>query len=105
MSGESRSKGIAENALAIALFAWDSLRGGVTGMLGGEERARGVAGADAATVGASATELRHSLHITNTDIGLLVTVTALVGAVATLPFGVLADPVRRTTTLGLVIFF
>jgi predicted MFS family arabinose efflux permease len=109
----SRSKRIADDALAIAQFAWRSLQGGVTGLLGGEERARvivilacvlGLAGADAATVGASATELRHSLHITNTDIGLLVTVTALVGAIATLPFGVLADRVRRTTTLGLVIF-
>jgi len=64
----------------------------------------GLAGADAATVGASATALRQGLHITNTDIGLLVTVTALVGAIATLPFGVLADRVRRTTTLGLAIF-
>lgn len=85
---------------------------GLTRLLGGEERTRvivvlacvlGLSGADAATVGASATELRHGLHITNTDIGLLVSVTALVGAVATLPFGVLADKVRRTTTLGLTI--
>jgi predicted MFS family arabinose efflux permease len=114
-SPESSSRGqrIAEGALAIALFAWHSLQGGVTGLLGGEERARvivilacvlGLAGADAATIGSSATALKDSLHITNTDIGLLVTVTALVGAVATLPFGVLADRVRRTTTLGLVIF-
>ena len=77
--------------------------------LGGAERTRVVVvlacvlalnGADTATVGASATELRHGLHISNTDIGLLVTVTALVAAVATLPFGVLADRVRRTWTLG-----
>jgi MFS family permease len=54
-------------------------------------------------VGASATALRDSLHITNTDIGLLVAVTSLVGAVATLPFGVLADRVRRTWVLGSVI--
>ena len=44
-------------------------------------------------MGASASELRHGLHITNTDIGLLVAVSSLVGAVATLPFGVLADRV------------
>jgi hypothetical protein len=43
--------------------------------------------ADVATVGASATELRHSLAISNTDLGLLVTVTSLVAAVTTLPFG------------------
>jgi hypothetical protein len=35
----------------------------------------GLSSADVATVGASATELRHSLAISNTDLGLLVTVT------------------------------
>jgi predicted MFS family arabinose efflux permease len=60
----------------------------------------GLSGADVATVGASASELRSGLHITNTDIGLLVSVSSLVGAVATLPFGVLADRVTRTRILG-----
>jgi MFS family permease len=59
--------------------------------------------ADASTVGASATPLRHALHISNTDIGLLVSVTSLVAAFASLPFGVLADRVRRTWTLGAAI--
>lgn len=63
----------------------------------------GLSGADTATVGASATELRRSLHISNTDIGVLVAVTSLVGALASLPFGVLADRVRRTWTLGAAI--
>jgi MFS family permease len=54
-------------------------------------------------VGASATELRHALHINNTDVGLLVTVTSLVAAIASVPFGVLADRVRRTWTLGAAI--
>jgi MFS family permease len=80
--------------------------------LGGAQRTRvvvllacvlGLSAADAATVGASATELRAGLHISNTDIGLLVAVTSLVAALATLPFGVLADRVRRTWTLGIVI--
>jgi predicted MFS family arabinose efflux permease len=80
--------------------------------LGGGERARviillasvlALSSADASTVGASATELRHALHITNTDIGLLVSVTSLVAAVASLPFGVLADRVNRTRVLGLAI--
>ena len=62
--------------------------------LGGRERARVVvalacvlalASADSATVGASALYLRRSLHISNTDIGLLVTVSSLVAAVASLP--------------------
>ena len=80
--------------------------------LGGAARARvvvvlacvlGLSGADFATVGASATELRSGLGITNTDIGLLVAVSSLVAAVATMPFGVLADRVRRTWTLGAAI--
>lgn len=77
----------------------------LTEALGGAARTRvilalagvlGLSSADVATVGASATELRHSLGISNTDIGLLVTVTSLVAAVTTLPFGVLADRVNRT---------
>jgi MFS family permease len=80
--------------------------------LGGAERTRvivllaavlALSSADASTVGASATPLRHALGISNTDIGLLVSVTSLVAAVASLPFGVLADRVRRTRTLGLAI--
>jgi len=59
--------------------------------------------ADASTVGASATQLRQALHIGNTDVGLLVAVTSLVAAVASVPFGVLADRVHRTWTLGIAI--
>jgi MFS family permease len=59
--------------------------------------------ADAATVGAAAMPLRSALGIGNTDIGLLVTVTSLVAALASLPFGVLADRVRRTRMLGIAI--
>jgi MFS family permease len=77
--------------------------------LGGAQRTRVVVllasvlalgSADASTVGASATQLRHGLHITNTDIGLLVSVSSLVAAAASLPFGVLADRVRRTWFLA-----
>jgi MFS family permease len=80
--------------------------------LGGAERARvilllaavlALSSADTSTVGASATPLRDALKISNTDIGLLVTVTSLVAALASLPFGVLADRVRRTWTLGAAI--
>jgi MFS family permease len=56
--------------------------------------------ADAATVGAAAVQLRQALHIGNTDIGLLVAVTSLVGAVFSVPFGMLADRARRTWLLG-----
>jgi MFS family permease len=85
-------------------------RGQLEVVFGGPQRARVVvvlaavlamSSADAATVGAAATQLRRSLHIDLTDIGLLVTVSSLVGAAASLPFGVLADRVKRTRTLGL----
>ncbi|HWC34071.1 MAG TPA: MFS transporter [Mycobacteriales bacterium] len=59
--------------------------------------------ADTATVGASATPLRHALHISNSDLGLLVGVNCVVAAVASLPFGVIADRLRRTTVLGVSI--
>ncbi|HTT90679.1 MAG TPA: MFS transporter [Acidimicrobiales bacterium] len=59
--------------------------------------------ADSATVGASAIALRHSLKIDNTDIGLLVAVSAGVAAVFSLPFGILADRVQRTPMLAIAI--
>ena len=84
----------------------------LTGAMGGSKRAQVVtvlacvlalSSADAATVGASAIELRQHLHIDNTDIGLLVAVSSLVGAVASLPFGMLADRIRRTSTLAVAV--
>ena len=106
--GSSILAGIAALAGAAAEAGADRL----TVALGGRERTRvivvlacvlGLSAADVSTVGASATELRHGLHISNTDIGLLVATTSLIGAVASLPFGVLADRVRRTTTLAITI--
>jgi predicted MFS family arabinose efflux permease len=84
-------------------------RGQLVVAVGGPARTRVVlllacvlalASADTATVGAAALDLRRSLHISNTDIGLLVSVTALVAAVFSLPFGVLADRGRRTWILA-----
>jgi MFS family permease len=81
----------------------------VTNALGGAERTRvilllaavlALASADAATVGAAAIQLRADLDISNTDVGLLVTVTSLVAALASLPFGVLADRIRRVPMLA-----
>jgi MFS family permease len=94
--------------------AWRGVSARAQTAVGGAEQARvivvlacvlGLAGADTATVGASASELRHGLHISNTDIGLLVTVTSLVAAIATMPFGVLADRANRTRLLGGTILF
>ena len=59
--------------------------------------------ADSATVGAAATQLRSALHIDNADIGILVAVSSLVAAVASVPFGIVADKFRRTRVLGLTI--
>jgi MFS family permease len=82
--------------------------------LGGATRTRvivllacvlGLSSADTATVGASAIELRQGLGISNTDIGLLVAVSSLVAAVASVPFGILADRARRTLVLGIAISF
>ncbi|MGH9131094.1 MAG: MFS transporter [Acidimicrobiales bacterium] len=61
--------------------------------------------ADTATVGAAATYLRSALHISNFDLSLLVAVTAIIGAVFSVPFGVLADRVRRTSLLSTIIVF
>ncbi len=106
---ESRTARLLSDAAAMASAGVGALSRRLTVALGGAERTRaivvlaavlGLSGADAATVGASASELRAGLHITNTDIGLLVAVSSLVGALASLPFGVLADRVTRTRVLG-----
>ncbi len=55
--------------------------------------------ADRGAVGAIAFELERGLHIGNTDVGLMVTLSSLVAAVATLPFGVLVDRTRRVRLL------
>jgi MFS family permease len=96
-------------AAAAAVRAGRSTSRALTKTLGGAERTRvilllacvlALASADAATVGAAAIQLRGDLGISNTDIGLLVTVTSLVAAAASLPFGVLADRVRRIPMLA-----
>ncbi|MGH8960214.1 MAG: MFS transporter [Jatrophihabitantaceae bacterium] len=56
--------------------------------------------ADKATVGANATQLQAGLSISKTDIGLLLTVTGLVGAAATIPAGIFVDRMRRTRLLA-----
>lgn len=59
--------------------------------------------ADKATIGTNATQLEQGLHIGETQIGLLLAVSSLVGAVATVPAGVLVDRVDRTRMLALAI--
>jgi MFS family permease len=59
--------------------------------------------ADKGTIGATATNLQHAFSIGKVDIGLLLTVSSVVSAVATIPFGVLVDRIRRTRLLVVVI--
>src|SRR3982074_3764452 len=88
------------------------VRGEVVKRVGGPARARVIAlfgavlalnGADSATVGSVAPQLEHALHIGNTKIGLLSSVALLVGAVFTIPVGMLVDRTKRVPMLSLSI--
>lgn len=63
----------------------------------------GLDSANNGTVGAIVVPLKQSFHISNTQVGLLVTLSSIVGAVATLPCGALADHVNRTRMLWIAI--
>jgi MFS family permease len=56
--------------------------------------------ADLATVGAVAPQLQAAFGITETQLGLLAAVSTFIGALATIPFGALADRVTRTRLLS-----
>jgi MFS family permease len=82
-------------------------------VVGGPARARvifvfgavlALASADAATIGAVAAQLEPDLHIGNTEVGLLNSVTLLAGAVVVVPVGYLVDRVRRVPMLAGSIF-
>lgn len=84
------------------------------GMAGGKARLKviilmacvlGLDSADKATVGAIAGQLENALHIGNIQIGLLVTASTGIGALATLPMGILADRINRTRLLYISIIF
>jgi predicted MFS family arabinose efflux permease len=63
----------------------------------------GLNSADAASVGAVATQLEPALGIGHTKLGLLVTVSTALAAVATLPLGWLVDRVDRVRLLSLAV--
>jgi MFS family permease len=88
------------------------VRGEVVKRTGGPARARVITlfalvlalnGADSSTVGAIAPQLESALHINNTDLGLLSSVSLLVGAVFTIPVGLLVDRTKRMPLLALSI--
>jgi MFS family permease len=93
-------------------WIWRRFRGEVVRRVGGPARARvifvfaavlALSGADAATVGAVAVQLQHSLHIGTTKIGLLSSISLLVGAVFTIPVGMLVDRIPRIPILAISI--
>ncbi len=108
-----------ELAIAVARALWRFarwvgrlVRGEVVRRVGGPARARVITlfgavlalnGADTATVGAVAPQLEHSLHIGNAKIGLLSSATLLIGAVFTIPVGLLVDRIRRLPMLAISI--
>lgn len=80
----------------------------LTEELGGPARRRavlllgsalGLSGADSAAVGAVAPRLEPVLRIGPTGLGLLVSITSLVGALATVPVGSLTDRLKRVRLL------
>jgi MFS family permease len=88
------------------------VRGEVVRRTGGPARARVITlfalvlalnGADTSTIGAIAPQLESALHINNTDLGLLSSVSLLVGAVFTIPVGFLVDRTKRMPLLALSI--
>lgn len=93
-------------------WLWRLARGGVVKRVGGTARARVIVlfglvlalnGADLATVGAVAPQLEASLHIGVAKIGLLSAASLLVGAIATIPVGLLVDRVARIPLLSISI--
>jgi predicted MFS family arabinose efflux permease len=85
-----------------------SLRATLAHAAGGPQRLKpivllalvvGLQSADNGTVGALVVPLKRSLHIDNTQVGLLVTISTGIGALATLLAGVLADHTIRVRVL------
>ena len=110
-SREERGAGARATAAVARASRWAGrlLRGEVVKRVGGPARARVVLlfgavlalnGADTATVGAVAPQLESALHIGNAKIGLLASVSLLVGAVFTIPVGLLVDRYKRMPILA-----
>jgi MFS family permease len=100
---------IGRTLLLVVRAVGRAARGEVVKRVGGPARARVIVlfalvlalnGADSSTVGAIAPQLESALKIGPTKIGLLVSVSLLVGAVFTLPVGLLVDRTRRMPLLA-----
>jgi MFS family permease len=108
VSGGDVAASLGRSVLRATQSAARLAQGGVVKRVGGPARARVITlfgavlalnGADASTVGAVAPQLERALHIGNTKIGLLSSVTLLTGAVFTIPVGLLVDRFKRMPIL------
>ena len=106
----------AHGAQRAARAAWDGsraagrlARGEFVKRVGGPARARVVAvfgavlalnGADTSTISAISPQLESALHIGTTKLGLLVSVGLVVGALFTIPVGLLVDRTKRIPILA-----
>ncbi|MBV9423924.1 MAG: MFS transporter [Solirubrobacterales bacterium] len=112
MAARDAAESAGREAVRATRWAAHLVRGQVVKRVGGPARARVITifgavlalqGADTATVGAVAPQLESALHIGNTKIGLLSSVTLLVGAGFTLPVGLLVDRIKRIPMLSISI--
>jgi MFS family permease len=93
-------------------WVWRRIQKRVVHVVGGPARTRVVvlfagvlalSSAQIATVGAVAPQLESSLHLDNYRIGLLNSVTLIVGGVAVIPLGLIVDRMRRIPVLSISI--
>ena len=112
MDGMSNSRRAASASVQGLDWFWSLIRGHVVQFVGGPARTRVVvlfgcvlalSSAQISTVGAVAPTMEHALHIHNTEIGLLNTVTLLTAAFAVLPIGLLVDKTKRIPLLSISI--
>jgi MFS family permease len=110
MAERSIGGSIVHGVAGASRWTGRQIRGEVVRRVGGAARARVIVlfglvlalnGADTATIGAVAPELQKSFGIGLGSIGLLSSVTLLVGAVATIPVGLLVDRTKRIPLLSL----
>jgi MFS family permease len=112
MAERSVGATVARGLIGASRWTGRQIRGEVVRRVGGAARARVVVvfgivlalnGADTSTVGAIAPQLKYAFHGTTIGtggIGLLSSVSLLVGAIATIPVGLLVDRVKRIPMLA-----
>jgi MFS family permease len=106
------SKRIAASLYSLTRWGAGRVNARVVEAVGGPARARVILlfgavlalnTADASTVGAVAAQLEPDLHIGNTEVGLLNSVSLIVGAIAAIPVGMLVDRTARVKMLAISI--